>query len=200
MPRGQFNVCAIHTRTHLARYACSDTRREGIHSCEIHVIDIDGQSFTTDDTGCLVCIDYRMHQCALRESAPIPRVLKRIACMRSAYVRARRSYTHMRAIRVHRDFCQGYNVHVRLSRSVIDDRFAVKRRNLDVEIIGSAAFSICSKLSRSRDGRPKNASIRLSNSIEWIARSTSRTHSHFNGLKLSEKCVSYGREHVIKTQ
>lgn len=89
------------------------------------------------------------------------------------------AYT-LQCMRVHMDFRQGYNVRVRLSRSVIDDRFAVKRRNLDAEIIGSAAFSICSKLSRSHDGRAKNASTRLSSSIEWIARSTPRTHSRFD--------------------
>ena len=94
-----------------------------------------------------------------RIGADTTRVLKRIACMRA------RRHVHVRAYacyaRVYIDFCQGYNVHVHLSRSVIDDRFAVNRRNLDVEIIGSAAFSICSKLSRSRDGSPKNASTAI---------------------------------------
>lgn len=55
----------------------------------------------TDDTGCLVCIDYRMHQCALRESAPIPRVLKRIACMRSAYTYTRASLGRVYAYAIH---------------------------------------------------------------------------------------------------
>lgn len=100
-------MCDTHAYTHLARYARPETRRE-VHSCEIHVIDIDGQSFTirTDDTGCLVCIDYRMHRCALRESAPIPRVLKRIACMRSGiYIHACAdqacTYTRMRTMRAY---------------------------------------------------------------------------------------------------
>lgn len=88
-------------------------------------------------------------------------------------------YTYIYA-RAHGFSSRIHRVRVRLSRSVIDDRFAVKRRNLDAEIIGSAAFSICSKLSRSHDGRAKNASTRLSSSIEWIARSTPRTHSRFD--------------------
>lgn len=112
------------------------------------------------------------------------------------YARARR-HVHAYAChaRLYIDFCQGYNVHVHLSRSVIDHRFAVKRRNLDVEIIGSAAFSICSKLSRSRDGRPKNASTQLSNSIEWIA-----TIDIARSLSFDERLGAFRKIRVVRTK
>lgn len=171
----------------------------GIHSCEIHVIDIDGQSFTTDGRYRLPRL-HRLQNARMRiarigadtPSAKTNCMYEERVCTRAPVGRV---HAYACNTRIHRDFCQGYNIHVRLSRSVIDDRFAVKRRNLDVEIIGSAAFSICSKLSRSRDGRPKNASIRLSNSIEWIARSTSRTHSHFD-----ERLGAFRKMRVIRAR
>lgn len=192
-------MCDTHAYT--PRPVCTPryTKRD-THSCEIHVIDIDGQSFTTNGR-------YRLPRLHRLQNAPM-RIARigagtpsaKTNCMyEKRYIRARRSDIVVHAYacnaRIHIDFCQGYNVHVRLSRSVIDDRFAVKRRNLDVEIIGSAAFSICSKLSRSRDGRPKNASTRLSNSIEWIARSTSRTHSRFD-----ERLGAFRKIHVVRTK
>ena len=152
MPRGQFNVCAIHTRTHLARYAYRDTRRE-----EYTFLGNPRHRYRRTEfyyeRG-----RYRLPRLHRLQNAPM-RIARIGADTPSAktncmYARARR-HVHAYACyaRLYIDFCQGYNVHVHLSRSVIDDRFAVKRRNLDVEIIGSAAFSICSKLSRSRDGR-----------------------------------------------
>lgn len=190
-------MCDTHAYTPRSVYTPRYTKR-GIHSCEIHVIDIDGQSFTTNGRYWLPRL-HRLQNAPMRIArigADTPSA--KTNCMyEEQYIRARQSgvYTHMRAMRAYTDFCQGYNVHVRLSRFVIDDRFVVKRRNLDVEIIGSAAFSICSKLSRSRDGRPKNASTRLSNSIEWIARSTSHTHSRFD-----ERLGAFRKMRVVRTK
>lgn len=142
-----------------------------------HVIDIDGQGVLLRTIRTLPRLHRLQNARVLRESA-ISRVLKRVAHVCEGRMMLGDT---TRARSLHVDFCQGYVAYAYVypdpSSAIVS--IAVKQRNLDAEIIGSA-FSICSKLNRLRDGRAKNASTRLSSSIEWIARSTPRTRSRFD--------------------
>lgn len=193
MPRRQFNVRAIYTRVctprprHALRY-----RKSGIHSWEITPsISMDREFYYGRYGRCLVCIDYRMH--AYCENRRYPGVLKRVAHVCEG--RMMLGVT-TRARSLHVDFCQGYVAYAYVypdpSSAIVS--IAVKQRNLGAEIIGSA-FSICSKLNRLRDGRAKNASTRLSSSIEWIAWSTSRTRSRFD-----ERVGVFGKMRVLRAK
>lgn len=145
------------THAYTPRPVCTLRHTEGgTHSCEIHVIDIDGQSFTTSGR-------YRLPRLHRLQNAP-RRIARIGADTRSA--KTNRVHEKRRSVAYTRTCVRIFvkDASVRLSRPVIDGRFAVERRNLDVEIIGPAAFSICSKLSRSRDGRPKNCIYRIPSS------------------------------------
>lgn len=119
------------------RVCASRYRKSGIHSCEIHVINIDGQNFTTtDDTGCLVCIDYRMHtHCENRRR--YPECWNESRMCDSAIVRLACVYVHIRRFlsRIHSVYAY---VYPDPSSTIVSPS---KQRNLDAEIIGSAAFS-----------------------------------------------------------
>lgn len=159
--------------------------------------------YGTDDTGCLVCIDYRMHRCALRESAPIPRVLKRIACMRSGrYMRARRA-------------CLACNAYACKRICAHTCRFLsrIQRTRAFIEIRHRRSFRRQAAESRRRNNRVRRFFDLLE--IESIARwssekciytaiefhrvdcttSTSRTHSHFD-----ERLGAFRKMRVTRTK
>lgn len=124
MPRGQFNVRTIYTRIYIPRpgYACWDTGRAAyIPGKSTSSISMDREFYYGRYGRCLVCIDYRMHaHCENRRRYPECWNESHM-CVRSGWCCARRCNT--REISTRRFLSRICSVRVRLSRSVIHDRF-----------------------------------------------------------------------------